>query len=381
MERELLLDGVEPEPIMSRMRFPLAAAVLLSAAGAARAQDVIVLRSGQELQGEVISLNYKSVEYELAAAANVKQKEDAKNIVEIKPDRNRMTFEFSSGMTALETNDLDAAIDRFERVRKDTRASDLLRQMAAINVVKSHFMKDNLAGCIAACKGLRQERQDSYFLRESYDYEVRCHLAARNVAAAGQVLTEFENRGKAENIQEWAKSAEVMRAGLLELQGRHRDALPIYRKYGNDKDVSEEAILGELRCLREAGDWAGLSGRAGAVITSEKGKRGASARLLTGAFNARGEANLQSGKFKDALLDFMQGVAPLAKGGGGSREHETALARAAVSAARVARDEKEKAKKELYKQRAQELLEELRKGYGANSPHVAEVQKAISEVK
>ncbi len=364
---------------MVLMRISHVAAILLSASAAAAAQDVIILRSGQELQGEVVSLNYKSVEYELAAA-NVKQKEDARNVVEIRPDRNRMTFEFTSGMSAVETNDLDAAIDRFERVRKDARATDLLRQMAAINVVKSYFMKDNLAGCIAACKGLRLERPDSFFLRESYDYEIRCHLAARNVQGAGQVLTEFETRGKTDNVPEWAKSAEVMRAGLLELQGRHRDALPIYRKYGNDKDVSEEAILGELRCLKEAGDWAGLSGRAGAVITSEKGKRGASSRLLTGAFNARGEASFQSGKFKDALLDFMQGVAPLAKGGGTNREHETALARAALSCARIARDEKEKAKKETYKQRAQELMQDLSKTYG-NSAHVAEVQKALSEVK
>lgn len=366
---------------MRPMKHALIAALLLPAlAAAAGAQDVILLKDGRELQGEVVSLTYKVVEYEPAAAAGVKQKEDSKNIQEIRPEQSRKTFDFVQGENAMGASEFDAAVERFERVRKDARASDLLRQTSAINVVKCFWMKDNIAGALGAIKSLRTERPDTFFLRESYEFEIRCHLAKGDVPSAERAVTELEGKGRSDGMPEYSKTAEVMRAGLFELQKKFREALAIHKKYAKDKDVGEEASLGELRCLKEIADWGGLNGRAESIISEQKGRKVPSYRVLTGAFNARGEFNLNGGKFKEALLDFMQGVAVLSKGGGQSREHETALGRAAFASAKFAAGQQEKAKKQLYKDRAHELLIELERAYGKGPLH-AEASKAIAEVK
>jgi hypothetical protein len=362
------------------MRSLIVTALLLSAGAAASAQDVIRFKEGrgQDVQCEVKTLNYKTVEYEPSLTPGATLKSESKDILEILINSQSKSFDFGQGEQAMNNNDYDAAIERFERVRKDPRAVDLIKQTAAINVVRCHFSNGNVAGSLAAVKSLRQERPDSFYLLESYDYEIRCHLARKDIGAATQSLAELENR-KSE-MPEWGKLASVRRAGLLELQGKFADALAAYRGLSRDKDVGEDAMLGELRCLRETGNWNGLMGRGEQLIGELRGKKGSSPRLLMGAFNARGEASLNANKAKDALLDFMQGVLVLGRSTGPCRELEVAVAKAAVSCARLARDEKDKGKKETYKHRAQELQAELEK-VAPGSSFRAEVQKALQEVR
>jgi tetratricopeptide (TPR) repeat protein len=367
---------------MTAMHRALAAVFALSAGALpAAAQDVLKFRDPKtpDMPCEVFSLTYKTVEFEPAAAAGTRLKEDAKNILTIIPDPNRKTFDFAHAEQAFNGGELEEAAQRFERVRRDPRAPDLLRQLAAIYIVRCLWARDNIPGTLAAIKNLRQDRPDSFFLLESYDYEIRCHLARRDEKAAAQAVAEMEAKGK-EGLPEWTKLAEVRRGAILELQGRPRDALAVYRKYVRDREVSEEAILGELRCLRELGDWGGLNGRAQQLLDELRGRKDASARLLTGAYNARGEFLLNGGRVKDALLDFMQGVAVLNRGGETSREHETALARAAFCCAKLAAQEKDKAKKDLYRARAQELLAELERAYPSSALR-SETAKAIQEVR
>jgi len=358
---------------------------LLAAAGAATAQDTIRIRNKDgsiaEKQAEVVTLTNKMIEFEIdLGTSRAKQNEDSRNVIEIVPDNNGRTFDYNQAELAVNNGDWDQAVERFDKVRKDQRARELLRQLALIGMVKASWNKGDVAGTIAAARALRQERPESFFIRESFELEVKAHLAKNDHPAAGQVLQQFEDKGKSDGMPDWSKSAEVMRGRLLELQGKHREALQIHRKYARDRDVAEEASLGELRCLREIGDWAGLASRGEAILAENKGKRGLSARLMTGAYNARGEAALNSGKVKDALLDFLQGAMVLNKGGETSLEHEVALGRGAVAAARVAGAEKEKPKKDLWKTRAQELLAELERSYPGSKLR-AEAAKEIGAVK
>lgn len=367
---------------MTAMRRAMAAVFLLSAGALpATAQDVLKFRDPKtpDMPCEVISLTYKTVEFEPAAAPGTRLKEDAKNILAIIPDPNRKTFDFAHAEQAFNSGELEEAAQRFERARRDPRAPDLLRQLAAISVVRCYWARDNIPGALAAVKNLRQDRPDSFFLLESYDYEIRCQLARRDEKGVAQALAEMEAKGK-EGLPEWTKLAEVYRGSLLELQGRPRDALAIYRKYVRDREVGQEAILGELRCLRDLGDWGTLNGRAQQLLDEWRGKKDAGARLLTGAYNARGEYLLNGGRVKEALLDFMQGVAVLNRGGQTSREHETSLARAAICCARLAGQEKDKSRKDLYRARAQELLSELERTY-PSSPLRSEIAKAIQEAR
>lgn len=355
------------------------AAVLLSA------QDTIRIREKDgklaEKQGEVVTLTHKLVEYEQdLGGTRAKLQEDARNVVEIVPDQNGRTFDYIQAEQALNNGEWDEAIVRCERVRKDTRARDLLKQIAAISIVRAHWGNSNAQGTIAAAKGLRQEKGDSFFIRESFELEIQAHLSRNDVAGAGATITAFEEKGKVDGMTDWAKSAEVKRAQLLERQNKHREALPIYRKYARDRDVSEDATLGEMRCLAAAPDWSALTARAEVLINEARGKKDVSPRLLTGAFNGRAEAALNSGKPKEALLDFLQGAMVLNKSGDTSQEHEASLGGGAIACARVAAAEKEKPKKDTYKHRAQELLEELKKFY-PSSKLLRPAAEAIAAVK
>ncbi len=362
-------------------QLPAACAALLLAAATARAQDTIKFKEGQgsDLQGEVVGLTHKVVEYELTQAPGVKQPADAKKIAEIIPDGSRRTFDYATGETALASGDLDQAIERFDRVTRDARASELIKQLAYYLGIKCRWEKGDYAGAVAAAQRLRKERPDCFYLRDSFDYEVRAHLAKGDINAAAKTLADFEAKGKADGMTDWPKSAEVMRGRLLELQGKWREALAIHRKYARDRDAGEDASLGELRCLAALKDWPALTSRAEQVIIDAKGKRSA-AKLLTGAYNAKGEANLNSGKPKEALLDFLQGVMVLNKGGETTMEHEASLGLGALACARVAAGHKVKADKDRYKERAQALVAELDKFYPGSS-YRSDALKAIQEVK
>jgi len=359
----------------------LSLAILLSLAAAAAAQDVIKYKDGSpDKEGEITALNYKTVEYDIIAGNRIKQQEDAKKVSELVVDRNQTTFDYNRGASALESSDYDGAVEHFARVTKDVRAREFLKQTAAINVVRAQWMKDNIPGCIQAIKELRTLKPDSFYLKESYEFEIRCNLAKGDVAGATAAVAGLEEKGKSDNLPEWAKSADVMRGGLQELQNKWREALAIHRKYINDKDVGDEAKLGEIRCLTQLKDWPGLTARSEAIVAELKGKKNPNERLYTAAFNGRGEVQLNGGKLKEALLDFMQGVAVLNKSGGSSQENETAIARAAFTCTRIALKETDKSKKDTYKRRAQELEVDLKRHYG-NSKYAGELARAIQEVK
>lgn len=368
------------------MRQTLAMALVLSAAAVASAQDTLRVRDPKdgkisEKQGEVVTLTHKLVEYEQdLGGTRAKLQEDARTVVELVPDQNGRTFDYIQAEQAFNNGDYAEAIERFEKVRRDQRAREILKQIAAISVVRAHWGNGNAQATVAAAKQLRQEKGDSFFIRESFELEIQAHLSRNDLAGAGGTLNAFEEKGKTDGMPDWAKSAEVKRARLLELQGKHREALPIHRKYARDRDVAEEATLGELRCLAAAPDWSALQTRSESIINEARSAKAVSSRLLTGAFNGRGEAALNSGKFKEALLDFLQGAMVLNKGGESSLEHEAALAGAAIASAKLAGAEKEKPKKDTYKGRAQELQAELEKFYPASRQRKA-VADAIAAVK
>ncbi|HYF00591.1 MAG TPA: hypothetical protein VEJ18_16845, partial [Planctomycetota bacterium] len=189
-------------------------ALLLAAAGAADAQDTIRVRDKDgkvsEVAGgpEVVVLTAKNLEYEIEVGnTRAKQPLDARTVVEIVPDANGRTFDYNQGEQAFNNGDMDEAIVRFDRVRKDQRSRELLRQLAAIYQVRAHWAKGDAAGTINAARSLRQERPDGFFVRESFVLEVRAHLAKNDAAGASSALSQFEEKGRSDGMTEWAKSA------------------------------------------------------------------------------------------------------------------------------------------------------------------------------
>ena len=357
---------------------------LAATAAQLSAQDTIRFKDPNkqpDMEGDIASMTYKLVEIEINVGGTLaKQPADARQIVEIIPSNSKKSFDFAQGEAAMANNDFPSAIQRFERVSADTRATEVMRQMSAINIVRCHFYNGSPQGVIQSAQALRAKKADSFYVRESFELEVKAHLAMRNQNGASNAISAFASMGNSNGMQEWAKSAELMQAGLSELKNDHRAALQIHRKYARDNDVGEDATLGMMRCLTAIADWTSLNSAADQIIKDSHTKKNFNPRLLIAAYNGKGEADMNANKPKEALLDFLQGAMVLAKGET-SPEHEASLARSAVACARVANDEKDNAKKQTYKGRAMEMFGELTRTYGANTRYKAEVEKAIKDVK
>jgi outer membrane protein assembly factor BamD (BamD/ComL family) len=304
---------------------------------------------------------------------------DVRTVDDLLIDPTRKTYDYTTAEASMNSGDFEAAIDRFEKVRKDPRATEVVKQTAAINIVRCQWKKGNLSGVLAAVQSLRAQKADGFYLRESYETEIQAFLEMKNLNGAQQAIDAFKAKGNAESMTEWAKTSEIMSADLLERQGKHREALVLYTKHVRDPEVAEHATLGEFRCLAVLQNWPQLNSRSDSVINDAKTKKSVSPRVLTAAFNGRGEVLLNGGKNKEALFDFMQGTLSIEKVGP-SREHALSLGRGALACARLAAAEKDKLKKDLYRSRAQELLGELDKTY-PKSPIRDEASKAIQEVK
>src|SRR5258706_57686 len=119
---------------------------------------------------------------------------------------------------------------------------------------------------IQTAQALGAKKADSFYVRESFELEVKAHPATRNQAGANGAIAAFAAMGNANGMQDWAKSAELMQAGLAELKSDWRGALTIHKKYSRDQDVGEEATLGEMRCLTALSDWTSLNSRADSII-------------------------------------------------------------------------------------------------------------------
>jgi len=369
---------------MRPMRNLLAITFVLAAASSPLfAQDIIRFKDPKspDMEGDIATMSFKVVEIEINVGGTLaKQPADARTIAEIIPSNSKKSFDFAQGEAAMANNDFASAIQRFERVANDTRATEVMRQMSLINIVRCQFYNGNPAGVVQAAQGLRAKKQDSFYVRESFELEVKAHLHTGNVAAASGAIQSFKNLGNSNGMQEWAKSGELMEAGLAERKGDWRAALQIHKKYARDNDVGEDATLGEMRCLTAINDFTSLNSRADAIIKDSHGKKNFNNRLLIAAYNGKGDADMNGGKAKEALLDYLQGAMVLSKGET-SPEHESALARSAIACAKVAGAEKDPAKKTTYKGRAMEMFGELTRTYGANTKFRAEVDKAIKEVK
>ena len=357
---------------------------LMATATQLSAQDIIRFKESAktaDMEGDIASMSFKLVEIEINVGGTLaKQPADARHIAEIIPSNSKKSFDFAQGEAAMANNDFASAIQRFERVAGDTRATEVMRQMSAINIVRCQYYAGNAPGVVQAAQALRAKKADSFYVRESFELEVKAHLATGNTGAAAGAIGSFKNLGNSNGMQEWAKSGELMEAGLAERKGDWRAALQIHKKYQRDADVGEDATLGVMRCLSAINDYTSLNSAADQIIKDSHGKKNFNSRLLIAAYNGKGDADLNAGKAKEALLDFLQGAMVLGKGET-SPEHEAALARSAIACAKVATAEKDNAKKQTYKGRAMEMFGELTRTYGNNTRYKAEVDKAIKEVK
>src|SRR5258708_27039750 len=319
---------------MITMRKFLTTALLLAVTAApVWAQDIIKFKDpnkNPDMEGEIATMTYKLVEIDINVGGTLaRQPADARQVLDLVPSNSKKSFDFAKGEESMANNDFDTAIERFERTKKDARASELQKQLSSITIVRCQYYNGNPNGVVQAAQALRAQKADSFYVRESFELEFKAQVARRANAGATAVANAFAAMGNANGMQEWAKSAELMQAALAELQQNWRAALAIHKKYTRDQDVGEEATLGELRCLTGVPDYPALASRADSIIKDAQGKKAFSTRLLIAAYNGKGEGELNAGKAKEALLAFLQGAVVLSKGQHGA-QHADALVRAAL---------------------------------------------------
>jgi hypothetical protein len=370
---------------MNAMRKLLATAIILAASAAPLlAQDIIKFKDpskNNDMEGEIASMTFKLVEIDIVIGngTTARQPADARLIADLIPSNSKKSFDFAKGEEAMANNDFASATARFENVKKDTRASELQKQLSAINIVRCAYYNGNPAAVVQAAQALRAQKPESFYVRESFELEFKAHVAKGNAGGAANVANAFAAMGNSSGMQEWAKSADLMQAQLAEMKKDWQTAVGIYKKYSRDHDVGDDATLGEMRCLTAIPNLTVLKSRAESIISDANGKKSFPSRLLIAAYNGKGEADLAAAKPKEALLNFLQGAMVLSKGEQ-SQEHEAALGRAGVACAKVAAAEKDKAKKDIYVGRAREMQGELVQTYG-KSAYAAAIDAAIKEVK
>lgn len=323
-----------------------------------------------DVEGEVVALTLQSVEI---LSGGVKQTFDARLLADIVPSAARKTTDFAKGEEAIANNDFASAIPRFERVATDARAPESLRQIASIQVVRCAAASRNPAGVVQAAQVMRARKADGYFVRESFVLEIQAHLELGSPAGAMAAHRAFAAQFPGH------PDVGMMQAAMDEHQGNWRAALAIHRNHLKDPEVGDAAALGEMRCLTALGDWPGLGGIAEAHLKSTMGGKKVHPRILIASYTARGDVEVNGGKAKDALLNYLQGAMVLAKGAA-SPEHEAALARTSLACAKLAAAEKEPKRKDRYRGQAREMLQELNKTY-PGSRHRAEVEKAVAGLR
>jgi hypothetical protein len=357
------------------MKSLIAIPLLLAAAAAPlRAQDVIKFKDPKknpDVEGEIASLSFKTVEIDVLG---VRQQIPARSIADLVPLRK--SPEYKRVEEALSDGDAALATARFERVASDEREPALLRQRAAILIVRSQTEPQ---GIVRSVRDLRKRWPEGFFVPESFQREALAHLAMENVAAAKASIAAFGALAAAQARQDWADAAELLDAGLAELQKNWRGALALYRKHGRNPELRDDAALGELRCLTALADFPALKARAEEIIKGASGTSDANPRVLIAAYTGRGDVERNAGKVKDALLCYLQGAMVLARGET-SREHETSLARGALACAALVVPETDAARREIYRLRTQELLQELLANY-PGSRYRKEIQETLLRLR
>jgi hypothetical protein len=357
------------------MKTMIALLLGLAAASPLAAQDTIKFKDPKknpDLEGDIVRLASDLVEIEVPAGnGKVKQPVDPRLVKEIIP---RKSFELSKAEEALGNGDTSTAISRFERVIADPQATPVQRQQAAIMVVRTQFSGGNYPGVVEAAQALRARMPDSFYLGESYYLEVKALLATRDPAGAKVAAAALAALGKARAMADWVKNADLLDAGLAELQRNWRGALATYRKYARDAELADEAALGELRCLTAIADFPSLSARAEGILKDAQGKENVNGRLLIAAYTGKADVDLNGGRTKAALFGYLQGALALARGER-SPEHETSVARSALTCIKIAAGS-EGSEKAVFRSRSLEMLKDLKKDY-PSSRYRVEIEDAL----
>lgn len=318
---------------------------------------------------EILSMSFKQVKYNLFVKGELAGTftENSSEIREVSIANDRKPYEFTVAEQNMAQGQYDEAIKRFQKALRTPNCPDPVRQMGLMLIARCFYRDGQADMAIASVLQMRRELPESFYLSESYTLQFEACRLKNDVAGMEKTLADYMEESKNRSMPDWKNGAELLHAELYEMQGKWNLALANYAKYESDGAVGKQAKLGQLRCLAALSNWAQLKTKADAILSFARGQKSFDEQLLTGAYNARGDWYLHSqNKAKEALLDYMRGVLVLNSSGDATREHEAALAKAAIACARLANELRDQ-DRATYKQRARELQAELQRYYPGSS--------------
>ncbi|MBI2899181.1 MAG: hypothetical protein HYY17_03290 [Planctomycetes bacterium] len=360
------------------------AALLLLGAGRAFAQgDTLRFRDPRkaDLPCEIVTMTCKQVKYTIFVNGEPvgTDQVNSMEIREIVLGANK-PYDVQLAEDSVSQGKNEDAIRRFEVASRKANCPEHYKQWCRISAARCILREGQAKRAAAYIADLRRELPDTFYLVESYVLQYEACRMEGNTAGQESTLAELGREADSRAMPDWKKAAELLYADLHEAQGKWNQALAVYAKYVNDPTQAKGARLGELRCLSALAKWDDLKRKAEAILSDAKGKKPYDEQLLIGAYNARGDCALARGQTKDALLDYLRGVLVLNSSGEASREHEAAIAKAAIACARLAGELRDPDEKGKYKNRARELQADLKRYY-PGSPWDKHVGDAINAIR
>jgi tetratricopeptide (TPR) repeat protein len=363
-----------PATIPTRLRIASFARVALTLAAlalpaAAQDKDTIQFKDGKSDTGLIKSEEYGGLAFNPTKGA-------ARTILwnEIAP--NGITYgnapEYQSARDEMEAGKLPEALAKFEELLSDTKLRAVLKQNALYFSATIHQRLGAFDQAIASYKTLVTDFPKSRWLMEVGENLVVCHMAKKDVAAAGKALDELSAAATAAGVEAaFNSSVNVLKGRLFEEQGKFPEAQAAYgvaeKATGVPQNVVQQARLGQARCLVALNKKPEAEALFRKLVAED-----APSVVLAGAWNGIGDLMLEDArkgtpdaeKLLDALYCFLRGTVQYTPLPGESvAEYKRALKSSGEVFKFIGQVEKNADRQKIYRQRAAEREEQFKKEF------------------
>jgi tetratricopeptide (TPR) repeat protein len=286
---------------------------------------------------------------------------------------------FQSAKEQFESGKLDEALAAFEELKGDKKLRPVLMQHTLYYYSFIKQRQGKFDDALAGYKELLTQFPKSRYLLEVGEHMVQAYISKKDVAGASKALDQLSGDAMTAGVEPGFSSAiNVLKGRVLEEQKKWSEAQAAYaiaeKAAGVSPTVVAQAVLGQARCLVALGK----KPEAEAMYRKLTTQDGPSV-VMSGAWNGLGDLIIEETlkapkpdpeKILDGLYCYLRGVvqySPLP--GEPTNEYERALAGSSKAFDYLAQLDAKPENKQLYKQRAQERINQLRKEF-PNSPYL-----------
>jgi len=335
--------------------------------------DVVYLRDGTTLNGEVTAQSYKELTFQEEGGAKKTLPWTSVQSVDYfdAPD------ELTSGLAMLSAGNLEEALKEIAAVLGTEELRPFVVQDALVLQAHLHQRLGQAAPAREAYAKLLHDFPKGHHLLTAGENLIALHMQANDAPGAHTALDGLSASLKDEPGAEPVLG--LLDAGLLLAEGKNDAALERYRSVENatgaDPSLVEEARLGRARILLATNKAAEAEPLLKALVVES-----VSARVQSGAWNELGELEMVAGRTKKdgdliltGLYDFLRTVVqykPLP--GETTAPYERALAGASKCFQLLSELEQNAEKKKLLLNRKRERVELLQREF-PNSPYLRQI--------